>query len=215
MRPNGKPAKGEAAHRERAHEERSRAEATRREFSLGELSRGELSRGEPSRGELTRGELTRGEVTPAEATRGEPPRGELLSRMKPSSAALRDLCVLYEELDRELVRAAPLCRARGLCCDFTTSDHRLYATALEVALVHESGLPELESDPRLCPFFVDRSCHARSVRPLGCRLYFCDASWPPRMETLSTDFHERLRRLHERHEVPYHYELFVDAVRRR
>lgn len=104
---------------------------------------------------------------------------------RPPAAALG----LLEEARRELATAISAatggdsrCRACGQCCDFRNVDHVLFATKLELdAALHwasrhlrvdmESAGSALRSN--LCPFQAGGRCLIYSVRPLGCRSYFC------------------------------------------
>ncbi len=127
----------------------------------------------------------------------------------------RRIANLYRRLDEELAPHTHLCRMRAVCCDFRRTDHRLYATELEVryalALRARRGasIPEAESDG-LCPFWHDGLCHAREERPLGCRTYFCDPSWRERGEAMHARYHEALRRVCDEERVPYEYAPWVE-----
>jgi Fe-S-cluster containining protein len=56
-----------------------------------------------------------------------------------------------------------------------------------------------------CPFHINNLCSIHTIKPLACRVYFCDRSaqeWQQELlERLITD----LRALHDRHAVPYRY----------
>ena len=56
-----------------------------------------------------------------------------------------------------------------------------------------------------CPYQVDGACSVHTVRPMGCRVFFCQAG----QEAWQRDLYERmlgeLRRLHERFALPYRY----------
>ena len=132
---------------------------------------------------------------------------------RPDSTTFAQLVSLYDDLERDIAHAAPRCETRGLCCDFRKSEHRLYASAVEVAFVLENRPDVVQDDQHLCPFFSDGLCRARAVRPLGCRLYFCDPGYAPAMEELSERYHTRLKALVDRSGGPWDYAPFVDAVR--
>lgn len=65
----------------------------------------------------------------------------------------------------------------------------------------EGGAPS--SGP--CPFQVGRLCSVHRIRPLGCRLFFCDPSAVPWLNEVHEQHLAELRRLHERFDVPYAY----------
>ncbi|MDX1683315.1 MAG: hypothetical protein R3336_09360, partial [Phycisphaeraceae bacterium] len=134
--------------------------------------------------------------------------------------AIRDL---YAAVDAAVAERAPVCDASGRCCRFDTWGHRLYVTGLEVVwFLQEAGPPgETASDdsegsvalPQLadapdqdgCPWQVDRLCTAHDVRPLGCRVYFCEPGTEQWQQALYEEKLEGLRRLHDRHDLPWRY----------
>jgi hypothetical protein len=132
------------------------------------------------------------------------------------AAAYRDLEALYAELDAELARLRPLCRLSGRCCRFRDFRHQLWVTRLELDfLLEREGLPASTAEGT-CPFLKGGLCGARAHRMLGCRVFFCDEAYKPRMGPLYEEFHRRLKDLHRRHGVPYEYsELLAELDRRR
>lgn len=137
-----------------------------------------------------------------------------------SESALRELAVLYAELEAELARIAPRCELSGRCCDFPRSGLTLFSTDLELDLLERRTPPPDAAavggeDDRLCPHWRGGLCQAREGRPLGCRLYFCDERKALALEELSVRFHDRLKRLHDRAGIAYRYGPFVPRVRER
>ncbi len=57
----------------------------------------------------------------------------------------------------------------------------------------------------LCPFQVDKLCTAHSVRPLGCRVFFCQEGTQAWQQDVYESFQNDLRALHERHSLTYAY----------
>ncbi len=123
--------------------------------------------------------------------------------------ALRDG---YDRIDAEIAERRPVCRMSGRCCHFDTHGHCLYVTALEIAWViaqrPPSSLAGLDArDEHLdgCIFQVERLCTVHAIRPLGCRVYFCD----PAAQAWQNDLYERhladLRALHDEHRIAYRY----------
>src|SRR5215831_10502114 len=100
---------------------------------------------------------------------------------------------LYEEVDREVAAAGPVCLASGRCCRFKEYGHVLFLSNLEaeVLLAAAPGYDRPVS-PDFCPFQKDNLCTAREPRPLGCRVYFCD---PAYQETAHRITEVGLRRL--------------------
>ncbi len=120
------------------------------------------------------------------------------------SAALHDL---YAQLDAAVADRAPTCWSSGKCCSFDAYGHRLYVTALEIAWM----LPSVPLPPTLppltgpCVFQVDRLCSVHRLRPLGCRVFFCQQGTQDWQRELYEDFLRRLRDLHESHRLEYRY----------
>lgn len=56
-----------------------------------------------------------------------------------------------------------------------------------------------------CPFLVDRLCSVHSIKPLGCRVYFCDPTAQVWQQDLSERSLAEIRAIHERHGVEYRY----------
>ena len=122
--------------------------------------------------------------------------------------AWEELRALYEELDAEIVRLAPVCQLSGRCCRFREYGHSLFVSALEVEFLL-SGAPEV-SRPldrgESCPWQDQHGrCSAREARPLGCRTYFCDPSFQAASSELSERFIARLKQLVDRYGLSWHY----------
>lgn len=124
-------------------------------------------------------------------------------------AALR---AIYDALGQEIDRRSPTCWLSGNCCKFDSYGHRLYVTGLEIAWM----LQRLDTPGRArladavipgdgCPFQAEKLCTIRDLRPLGCRLFYCDPTAEPWMNEVYEQFLSQLRALHERHHLPYGY----------
>lgn len=141
-----------------------------------------------------------------------------------------DVAELLRQAETEITALNPKCDASGRCCRFEEYGHRLYVTTAE--LIHfaaimtaEAGveaadqtssasgthkqisLPQYfaEAQPLGCPYQVERLCHARAARPLGCRIYFCDPSAQSWQNTLYERYHQQLKATHLRWDVEYAY----------
>jgi Fe-S-cluster containining protein len=64
-----------------------------------------------------------------------------------------------------------------------------------------------------CPFQVQGLCSVHTIRPFGCRIFFCDASSEQWQHELYAMFHVEHRKLHERLDVPYFYVEWRQALR--
>ena len=142
----------------------------------------------------------------------------------PIETALRHL---YHDLDQQVAAGEAVCQSSGRCCRFDQFGHRLYVTGLEIAWFlrrtandgdlsdaeHQStsagiGLPQLVARPPStdgCPYQVDKLCNVHTVRPMGCRVFFCQGGTESWQQELYEKYLARLRTLHEKHELPYAY----------
>ena len=64
-----------------------------------------------------------------------------------------------------------------------------------------------------CPYQVRGLCGVHSIRPFGCRVFFCDESSTEWQRQAYERFHGRLKRAHERLDVPYFYVEWRSALR--
>jgi len=123
---------------------------------------------------------------------------------------------LYRTVDRKVQAAGPICTLSGFCCDFPRSGQTLFATALETDMVLSRGEPPAPERRGWCPFYRRRLCTLRELRPLGCRIYFCDSSFQASaMSDIAESAHRELQRIHDEHDVPYRYAPFLDLLAER
>lgn len=154
----------------------------------------------------------------------------LAAAARPEVAAALD--GLYADVAREIAARGPVCWASGRCCSFDRAGHRLYATGLEAACTiarlaaparssQGASLPVLPSPPSPrpltraslddalarggCPFQAANLCSVHAIRPLGCRVYFCDRSAQPWQNDLYERAMARLRAIHDAHAIEYLY----------
>jgi Fe-S-cluster containining protein len=116
---------------------------------------------------------------------------------------------LYGSLQAEIDRRRPVCQISGRCCRFDEYGHRLYVTTMELAaFFHDLQTPPPPppaGDGRGCPFQINKLCSVHAIRPMGCRLFFCDATAADWQQQQYELFHARLKRMHESLGVPYAY----------
>lgn len=119
---------------------------------------------------------------------------------------------VFAESAAEIAERGPACWASGRCCNFGVAGHRLYVTGLEAAytvrrldtpLTRASLDAAFERDG--CPFQDANLCTVHTIKPLGCRTYFCDRSATAWQHELTERGVERLRAIHDMHRVPYRY----------
>ncbi len=169
----------------------------------------------------------------------ELPRRWLVAARDPAIAS--DLESIYADTARAIAERAPACWASGRCCNFDRAGHRLYVTGLETAycVARLDGSPAHGAAPagrgadgsardpgRVlslatlasaraaggCPFQRENLCRVHAIKPLACRVYFCDRSAQHWQHELSERMHERVRGLHERHGVEYRYAEWRDLL---
>ncbi|MCP4246678.1 MAG: hypothetical protein GY778_06485 [bacterium] len=121
----------------------------------------------------------------------------------------------YAEVDAAVAAQAPGCVNRGDCCRFDDYGHRLYVTTIELTYFLR-GLRDQWRSPdsgNTCPFHVDGLCVARSHRPMGCRVFFCD---PASQGQQHAEYERRLAELKTISEacgVDYRYVEWLSALR--
>jgi hypothetical protein len=131
-------------------------------------------------------------------TTDPPPLNVLSSELDAAIAGL------YEEVDRAVAAAHPVCRISGRCCRFREYDHALFVTTIEARylLEHAPAAARPVDDGETCPWQDARGrCQARAARPLACRIFHCDPSFGSAMPELMERFLARLRALASRHHM--------------
>lgn len=138
---------------------------------------------------------------------------------------------LYARLDADIAARGPTCWSSGKCCRFDSYGHRLYVTGLEIArfMKHvlcvtsdargqdrteaSAALPVLNIEHRpsdikhrdACVYQVDGLCSTHAIRPLGCRIYFCQQGTQDWQRDLYERYQNELRAMHDRWALPYRY----------
>lgn len=121
---------------------------------------------------------------------------------------------VYGRVNSAIAARGPMCWASGRCCNFEKTGHRLYVTGLEAAYTLTHLPPEIRIDLASvgeararggCPFQSANLCTVHTIKPLGCRVYFCDRSAQAWQQDLSERMLGEIRALHEQFEVQYRY----------
>jgi hypothetical protein len=113
---------------------------------------------------------------------------------------------LYEEVDREVAAAGPVCVASGRCCRFKEYGHVLFLSNLEATVLLADAPPfEGPASPDFCPFQSGNLCTARAPRPLGCRVYYCDPSYQETGNRITEGFLHRLKALARANGIAWQY----------
>lgn len=120
---------------------------------------------------------------------------------------------VYRSVDEAVNRRGALCLGGGACCRFDLMGHRLMLSTGELALLTLRPPPGGRGAGLLpCAYQHGPRCTVRDRRPLGCRVYFCRAEWEDFCHQAYEASHERIRRLHERHALPYAYVELTAAL---
>lgn len=103
---------------------------------------------------------------------------------------------LYEDVEREVAAAGPVCIASGRCCRFKEYGHVLFLSNLEAEVLLTAAPPyEQPVSADFCPFQKDKLCTARDPRPLGCRVYYCDPAYQETGNQITEKYLQRLKDL--------------------
>ncbi len=127
-------------------------------------------------------------------------------------AVALELETIYQMITDQIEARGPACWASGRCCNFEKTGHRLYVTGLEAAYtvarlekpVSVADVGEARARGG-CPFLSLNLCSVHTIKPLGCRVYFCDKSAQEWQQDLSEKALDQVKRLHERRNLPYRY----------
>ena len=135
---------------------------------------------------------------------------------------------VYAQLQRAIDDRRPVCHASGRCCRFDEFGHRLYVSTLELAAFvgqpqelpvagdqlpeKRTSLPVLPTANRqpptdTCPYQEPGTnlCTVHTIRPFGCRMFFCDATATDWQNAEYERVHAELKALHAALDVPYFY----------
>lgn len=123
-----------------------------------------------------------------------------------SSELHRQVAELYQEVDRAVATAGPVCVASGRCCRFKEYGHVLYVSNLEASLLLQNAPRySLPVSTDFCPFQKENLCTAREPRPLACRVFYCDPTYQETANQLTEDYLHRLKKLAESNGVAWRY----------
>jgi Fe-S-cluster containining protein len=125
---------------------------------------------------------------------------------------------IYADVQAAIDARRPRCDISGRCCRFESYGHRLFVTTAELAAFRlrrseadARGLPRWDGTG--CPFQVSGLCGAHSIRPFGCRIYFCDPTADAWQQEQYETFHARLKAVHESLQIPYFYVEWREGLR--
>lgn len=118
----------------------------------------------------------------------------------------RQVLQVYQEVDRDVAAAGPVCVASGRCCRFKEYGHVLFLSNLEAdVLLAQAPSYEQPVSPDFCPFQKEKLCTAREPRPLGCRIYYCDPTYQEAANAITEKHLRRLKELANDYGVEWQY----------
>lgn len=113
---------------------------------------------------------------------------------------------LYRRFDLQVARHGAVCWVSGRCCRFDAYGHRLYVTGLEIAwFLQQVDLPQPQGPSDSCPYQHEGVCSVHSVRPLGCRIFYCQKGTERWQQDLYECYLDEVKVLHERMNISYRY----------
>ena len=122
----------------------------------------------------------------------------------------------YNRVDAAIAAHRPTCWNRGACCQFAAYGHRLYVTEPELryfALGQAADRRIPADDADACPYHTAGHCTARTHRPLGCRIFFCDESAQAWQGPEYERFLAELKAIGGSFDLPYAYREWLSALR--
>ncbi len=142
-----------------------------------------------------------------------PPRG-LIAAVRAalaSRAFLDDIHSVLDEAGNRIAGLKPVCNACGACCRFDLSDHRLFATTGELALLVSKAAPTT-APPLRCCYQQNGLCAARADRPLGCRAFYCGKPVSETIAEIVEECHRAIVYAHKNWEIHYLYVELTAAL---
>lgn len=112
---------------------------------------------------------------------------------------------MYIQLQDRIDQRRPVCEMSGRCCRFEEYGHRLYVTTIELAAFVRQLRRPIPISTSGCPFQAGKLCTVHTIRPFGCRVFFCDPTSQSWQQEQYEHFHARMKSLHEEFGVPYSY----------
>jgi Fe-S-cluster containining protein len=122
---------------------------------------------------------------------------------------LERVAEIYGWLDSQIrqdISSAGRCTACGKCCDFETSDHRLFVTTPELMYFSTKLAPQAQKEMTTgrCPYNTEGKCSVYDYRFAGCRIFCCrgDADFQSR---LSESVLKQFKAICREFKLPYRY----------
>lgn len=157
----------------------------------------------------------------------EPDVADLLARIDDDRIA-EGVEAVYRDVATELAGLNVSCKACGTCCRFARFGHCLFVTSPELvcfarqwrSLPAESAaelvarLASSTLDPgEACPLQSAEACPVRAIRPLGCRIFYCDKPLAARLNAFYERMQQRMKDLCAATGLPYRYLEWTSSLR--
>ncbi|MGQ3685889.1 MAG: YkgJ family cysteine cluster protein [Candidatus Loosdrechtia sp.] len=124
-----------------------------------------------------------------------------------------ELITIYNQLEKELTSLDQVCNRCGTCCNFTTFDHILYASNIEVAYIKQhKKIPDFTISDNICPFLKNNQCSIREYRTLGCRVFYCNHSYKEITSEIYEKYYRMIRELSMKYSVQWEYQPFLTQL---
>lgn len=124
-----------------------------------------------------------------------------------------ELSLLYQHLEKELTQLNPGCNTCGTCCNFSTFDHVLYTSSIEVNYITQYvEVPDFNISDNVCPFLKDNQCSIRDFRTLGCRIFYCNPHYKEILYDLYEKYHCMIKELSKKYNYQWKYLPFLSQL---
>jgi len=120
---------------------------------------------------------------------------------------------IYQRLEKELTQLNPGCNRCGTCCNFSTFDHVLYTSSIEVNFITRNvEVPNFNVSDNLCPFLKDNQCSIRDFRTLGCRVFYCNPHYKEVLYGVYEKYYQMIKELSMKYNIQWKYLPFLDQL---
>ena len=120
---------------------------------------------------------------------------------------------IYQLLEKELTQLNPGCNQCGTCCDFSTFDHVLYASSIEINYITQNvEVPDFNVADNVCPFLKDNQCSIRDFRTLGCRVFYCNPHYKQVLNDVYEKYYQKIKDLRGKYTIQWRYLPFLNQL---
>lgn len=124
-----------------------------------------------------------------------------------------EVVILYQYLEKELTQLNPGCKRCGTCCNFSTFDHVLYASSIEINFITQNvEVPDFNVSDNICPFLKDNQCSIRDFRTLGCRVFYCNPHYKEVLNDVYEKYYQMIKDLSGKYNTQWKYLPFLNQL---